>query len=300
MSIDLNILKNFSRIKAAESTNVTTTINSTSNDDKFTNLPIAQSETFEVKQQTLGGNKKQNLVNLIEEWKKTNDTKLAGQIIKQLNPVFDGAMQTFVGYKSPQLKSKAKVIAMKALKEYDPKKGKVETYLYNYLRNLSRFARKHEQVINVPERVHLEKYTLDEVTREMEQELGREPSDKELCDRLGISPKRLAYIRKYNQPVSESGFKEWNPAYNENAELQQLVASKIDSLWLKTVYDELDPYHQSIMEYTLGLNGKPVLSNLEIAKKLNRTPGAISQAKKRIEEKLRQGQQFEDILGRFN
>ena len=79
-----------------------------------------------------------------------------------------------------------------------------------------------------------------------------------------------------------------------------MVASKVDSLWLKTVYDELDPYHQSIMEYTLGLNGKPVLSNLEIAKKLNRTPGAISQAKKRIEEKLRQGQQFEDILGRFN
>jgi RNA polymerase sigma factor (sigma-70 family) len=299
MSVDLNILKNFSRIKTASTTSLEQTFDTENNTDKFTNLPVAQNETFEVKQPTLR-NKRQNLVNLIEEWKKTNDTKLAGQIIDQLNPVFDGAMQTFVGYKSPQLRSKAKVIAMKALKEYDPKKGKLETYLYNYLRNLSRFARKHEQIINVPERVHLEKYTLDEVTREMEQELGREPSDKELCDRLGISPKRLAYIRKYNQPVSESGFREWNPTYNENAQLQQLVASKIDSLWLKTVYDELDPYHQSIMEYTLGLNGKPVLSNLEIAKKLNRTPGAISQAKKRIEEKLRQGQQFEDILGRFN
>ena len=49
------------------------------------------------------------------------------------------------------------------------------------------------------------------------------------------------------------------------------------------------------MENSLGMNGRKVLSNQELARKLNRSPGAISQAKARIQELLNK----EDELSPF-
>jgi DNA-binding NarL/FixJ family response regulator len=41
-----------------------------------------------------------------------------------------------------------------------------------------------------------------------------------------------------------------------------------------------------ILEHALGLHGKPVLQNQQIAKKLRLSPGAVSQRKAKIQAKL--------------
>jgi DNA-binding NarL/FixJ family response regulator len=46
------------------------------------------------------------------------------------------------------------------------------------------------------------------------------------------------------------------------------------------------------MEHTLGLHGKKVLSNQEIARKLRLTPGAVSQRKATIQQLLNQEQEL--------
>jgi DNA-directed RNA polymerase specialized sigma subunit len=46
------------------------------------------------------------------------------------------------------------------------------------------------------------------------------------------------------------------------------------------------------MEHTLGLNGKKVLANTEVAKRLSISPGAVSQRKSRIQSRL---DEFYDI-----
>jgi hypothetical protein len=58
--------------------------------------------------------------------------------------------------------------------------------------------------------------------------------------------------------------------------------------WIQFVYDDLSPTDQKIMEWTLGLHGQPTMSNQDIAQKLKRTPGAISQRKKMIQDLLNQ------------
>ena len=52
------------------------------------------------------------------------------------------------------------------------------------------------------------------------------------------------------------------------------------------VYYDLDDTNQSIMEYTLGLHGAPVLENREIANRLGITAGAVSQRKAKIQAML--------------
>lgn len=56
--------------------------------------------------------------------------------------------------------------------------------------------------------------------------------------------------------------------------------------WQSFVYESLDPTDRVIMEHTLGMYGRPVMSNQEIARKLGITPSAVSQRKTRIQLRL--------------
>ena len=51
------------------------------------------------------------------------------------------------------------------------------------------------------------------------------------------------------------------------------------------------------MEWSLGLHGREKLSNKEIANKLLRSPGAISQRKAKIQQLLRQEETLSPFMG---
>ena len=71
----------------------------------------------------------------------------------------------------------------------------------------------------------------------------------------------------------------------------------MENYWTEIVYQDLGPVDQKIMEMSLGMHGQKKLSNLEIAKKLNRSPGAITQRKMRIQELLNQESDFSPFIG---
>jgi hypothetical protein len=74
--------------------------------------------------------------------------------------------------------------------------------------------------------------------------------------------------------------------------LDPAVESPAASQWVELIYDDLSQLDQKILEWTLGFNGKPVLSNQEIARRLGRSPGAISQRKLAIQQLLNQEQEL--------
>ena len=59
-------------------------------------------------------------------------------------------------------------------------------------------------------------------------------------------------------------------------------------MWTRVVHQGLNPFDQRVLELSLGLNGNKKLSNQEIASKLNRSAGAISQRKSQIQNLLDQ------------
>ncbi len=137
----------------------------------------------------------------------------------------------------------------------------------------------------MPERIAQERYHLEDASHQLESELGRIPTDEELGDRTGLSPRRMAVLRTYRPSLTE-GTLDDKDEESGGSFLGMVHKPGGKSLWGELVYQDLDPYHKKVMEHSLGLHGQPVLQNQVLARKLGRSPGAVSQAKLRIQAML--------------
>lgn len=225
-------------------------------------------------------------------WKQRPSLQANGLVLRTLDPVIQSAVKTYGGAApSPTLVSKARKMALEVLPRYDPRQAKLKTFLMNQLQGLRRASAKDTAIINVPEQVQLDHHHLTRAEAELRDQLGRDPSTDELADTTGLSPKRIAYVRKLQMPASEGGILQpiqggEGDDFNDPA-VRSLSGDADAKAWHAFVYSSLtDPADQVIMEHSLGLHGKPVLSNQEIARKLGVTPSAVSQRKARIQGKL--------------
>lgn len=220
-------------------------------------------------------------------WKKTPNPATNTAMLKALQPTIDGAIRTHVGESNPLLVSRARVMTLQGLQGYDPKRGRLQSHMYNHLLGLKRANRQQTTILKVPERVQLDKYHLENAVKELRATLGREPTDHQLADATGFNPARIAKVRSYRSGLSEGHLEDLEAAgvgYSGGGSAVPGAVPK--SHWQEIVYDELDDYHRAIMELTFGLNGRRPLQNQDIARKLGRSPGAISQAKLRIQKML--------------
>lgn len=204
--------------------------------------------------------------------------------LKHMQPTIEQAIKLHVGTSSPLLVSRARKMALDAARTYDPKRGRLQTHIINQLQGLKRANRQLSTVMKVPERIAIDRHHLERYTKELTDELGREPTDAELADKTGFSAKRIAKVRSYAPAVAEGSLM----AVSEGN-----VYGGVDSLqkerlaWIhEAVYDDLSESDRKIMELTLGMNGRKAMSNQDIARKIGRSPGLVSQRKLHIQKKL--------------
>jgi DNA-directed RNA polymerase specialized sigma subunit len=150
--------------------------------------------------------------------------------------------------------------------------------------------------IRIPERQLLDRRHVENSSLELTDKLGREPSDDELADYTSMSIKRIRKVRGINPPMME-GFFASLAERGEEGGFTPSVQNPDSAGWFDLVYQDLDPIDQKIVEYTMGLNGQPKMSNKEIAAKLNRSPGLISQRKAAIQAKLDQESELSPFGG---
>lgn len=205
-------------------------------------------------------------------------------MLKALRPTIEGAIRTHVGEPNPVLTSRAKLLTLQGLGSYDPSRGRLKSHLYNQLLGLKRYNRQQTSILKVPERVALDRHHVETATKELTARLGFEPTTDQLADHTGFNPARIAKARSYNTGYSEGLFAETSEG-NVYGSLRQ-PGQQQDSGWSEVVYDGLDDYHKNIMELALGLHGRRKLSNGDIARRMGRSDGAISQAKDRIQKLL--------------
>jgi RNA polymerase primary sigma factor len=111
---------------------------------------------------------------------------------------------------------------------------------------------------------------------------GRDPTDEELSDHIGISVQRIKNVRKMvRASVSEGGMSE--PADEDSIAASPGVstANKL-TVAEEAVYDSLSPRDKAIFDWKTGKNGKTLLSNQVIAQRLGVTPALISQRSQQI------------------
>lgn len=218
---------------------------------------------------------------------KTNDTnQTRGALLKATKPIIDTAVYSYAGKNaSPSIRGQAKLMALDAFGTYNPQSGNMRSHLLSTLRRLQRTTAQANQPIAIPERVIMDRMSLAEAEDQLSAELGREPSDAEIADRTGLSLKRIGYVRNARQAINTGSIlDEEGDVYSPPSDIPG-SNNKMDA-WQEMVYHDLNPTDQAVMEYTLGLRGAPVLSNTELAEKLNITPGAVSQRKAKIQQML--------------
>lgn len=230
---------------------------------------------------------------LYPKWKAGPGPELNTQIVKSLQPIIDTAVTSYAGQNaSPNVRAKARLMALKALDTYDPNRGNVKTHLLSQMQSLRRLSAKEQNIISIPEQVALDHRRLNEAENELLDSFGRPPTDTELADMTGLSTRRIKKIRAFNQPISEgmTAAHTGDSDDSTNTEIASVLPNynRHTDAWLDFVHDDLSPTDQLIMDMTLGRNGRRRASTQEIASKLRITPGAVSQRAAKIQDMIDQ------------
>ena len=218
-----------------------------------------------------------------EFWQKNQSPSNMSELLRSAQPTLSKAISSYAaGDKS--YNARAKRLAIDAFRNYDPKRGtKLTTHLMIRLQPLQREYTQRSSILDVPERVQLDKLRLEQTERALTEELGREPSDAEVSDRTGFSARRLAHIRKFVRRRFAEG-----QMRTPEGEPVQAVAEEVtpEDVWFEYVHHDLDAVDKKILEWKTGMYDKKVMTTNEIARRLKITPSAVSQRAAKIALKL--------------
>ena len=225
-----------------------------------------------------------------QSWQTTRSPETNTALLKTLQPVLDTAVTSYAGgNQSPTIKSRAKIMALKAMESFDPQKGNVRTHLLSQLQSLRRLSAQEQNIIHIPEQVGLDFQNLNESENELRDALGRDPTDEELSNHTNLSLRRIRKIRRFHQPVSEGTVMGQESEENDPTDIASQVpgsSNRAADAWMNFVYDDLGPTDKLIMDMTLGRNGKRRAATQDIARKLGVSPGAVSQRAAKIQAML--------------
>lgn len=222
------------------------------------------------------------MMDAYQAWRKKPSPQAASAFVRAARPVIDMAVRSYVGYSDPVAYSQAKLLALKAMKSYDPRKNtQLRTHMLTQMQPLRRLSAKRRFVAHIPERVQYDMSGLKEAQAELTNELGRDPTDIELADKSGMSLKRIKHMRKFSVSTPESTMDlDKGIVTDERGPMDE---------WQDYVYYDLSPTDKKIYEWRTGYNGNKVLGVGEIAKKLNLSSGRVTQRANDIAMKLEEG-----------
>jgi len=227
---------------------------------------------------------------LYSQWQQNKTPELNSRLLSAVQPVVDTAINSYggAGATSPVLRSRAKIMALKAFDTYDPKRGNIRTHLLSQMQGLRRLAAKEQNIIGIPEQVGLDFQRLDTAENELRDQLSRDPTDDELADFTGLSVRRIRKVKAFHKPVASGMLDQETTEDGYTGEVASHLPGQQTSAnaWMDFVYDDLSPTDKLIMDMTLGRNGRRRTPTHEIAKRLNMTPGAVSQRAAKIQTML--------------
>jgi DNA-directed RNA polymerase specialized sigma subunit len=171
-------------------------------------------------------------------------------------------------------------LAREAARSYNPNSGfKFSTHLVNNLKKLSRMSTKYGNVLRAPENIQFGVNKIQNVEKDLTHTLGRSPTLEELSHHAGFSQKAVANMLKSKKSTA---------GISSLFDAPALINSENDE-WVQFVYHDLTTTDKLIFEHMTGYGGKKVLSNTEIAKKLNLSVGTLNNRIKLMNSTLTKG-----------
>jgi len=231
---------------------------------------------------------------------KKGDKKAREQMIKANLRLVVKIAHDYEGFGLPLLDliSEGNIGLMKAVERLDPAKGgKLSTYGSWWIKqSIKRALANQSKTIRLP--VHLvDKISkMRRVAMKLQEELGREPTDEELGEELGISASRVGQMRtaairpaSLDAPIGDddsNNFSEVVQDENADTPYEQLEEKTVTSM-LQEMVKTLDQREATILRYRFGLDGGSEKTLEEVGQKFGVTRERVRQIQNIALNKLR-------------
>lgn len=216
----------------------------------------------------------------------------ADAYLKVIRPTIDQGLGAFGGGSvGPSLKSHAKRIALDAANTYDPERGPLRKHLLNHLQGLRRPAMRQSRVLSVPDAVMIDNKAVMDGTKQLADRLGRDPADSEIADYTGLSIKRIGKVRTYRPGLATGQYAAMATGRGDDMDEggpDDPAVERADPIGerLSLVMEDLDPLDRAILENHFALNGRTKVPASHLARRLNLSPGALSQRSAKLQTML--------------
>lgn len=222
------------------------------------------------------------------DWTADPTPERLASVVESLDPTITSEIHRFSGPKH-LLRGRAKGLAIKAIKTYDPTRGaKLRSWTVTQLQPLSRYTQQLKPVRS-SELALRQAAELESRRKEYVVNNDVEPTDDELADTVGISVARVRKLRSsVNAVVPESSMV--NQETGETS-LPGVIPGSELSFAAEAVYASLSPRERKIFDWKTGSNGATTLENQEIARRLGISPAAVSQLTATIAGRIQKANQ---------
>jgi len=231
---------------------------------------------------------------------KKSDKKAREQMIKANLRLVVKIAHDYEGLGLPLLDliNEGNIGLMKAVERFDPAKGgKLSTYGAWWIKqSIKRALANQSKTIRLP--VHL----VDKISKmrrtamKLQEVLGREPTDEELAEELGMTASRVAQLRtaairpaSLDAPIGDEDSNNFSEVVqDENAATPyQELEEKTVSAMLQEMVKTLDPREATILRYRFGLDGGSEKTLEEVGQKFGVTRERVRQIQNIALTKLR-------------
>jgi RNA polymerase primary sigma factor len=200
---------------------------------------------------------------------KQGDKKARTHMIKANLRLVVKIAQDYSNYGLPlsDLISEGNIGLMKAVERFDPEKGgKLSTYASWWIKqSIKRALANQSKTIRLPVHMVDKISKMRRISNMLSEELGREPTDSELSEVLGIPRKKLAMLKQAAQrpasldaPVHEGETSEYGEIIGDERAIDPALALEGKNMHgqLDGLLDILDEREQRIIDARFGLDGQ--------------------------------------------
>jgi RNA polymerase primary sigma factor len=203
-----------------------------------------------------------------------------------------------IGLPLMDLISEGNIGLMKAVERFDPSFGaKVSTYAAWWIKQaMKRALANQSKTIRLPSHMVDKISKMHQAGRRLQEVLGREPTDEELADELGIEPSRVSQMRvaairptSLDSPLGDDGAHTVaDLVHDENAETPyEKLEAEASLSALRGLLDKLSPREASVLRARFSLDGGDEKTLDEVGQQFHVTRERVRQIQNKALEKLR-------------